>query len=318
MNWKQLPQTEDLSVFLSVVKNGSFVSAAHDLGMSPAYVSKRIQVLESSLNTKLFHRTTRSIALTDDGQCTADWSAKVLANIDELFSNLSDAKANPAGRLMICSTFGFGRVHVGPALTKLVEQYPELDVRLELYDRAVDIVHEGFDLEIRVGDDLPEHHVAKMLVANHRILCASPCYIAENGVPETLEQLRTHQCLAIRERGINYGTWCLEDLNGEKHTVKVDGTLSSNNGEVLVNWALDGKGILLRSYWDVREKIKAGDLVHILSDYSQSANVWAIYPTKSSQSAKMRLSLDFLRQHFETEIRDQRSDKVSSESKHIL
>lgn len=304
MNWKQLPQTEDLSVFLAVVKNGSFVAAAHDLGMSPAYVSKRIQVLESSLKTKLFHRTTRSIALTDDGQCAADWSAKILSDVDELFSNLSEAKANPAGRLTVCSTFGFGRVHAGPAIAKLVEQYPELDVRLELYDRAVDIVHEGFDLEIRVGDDLPEHHVAKKLLSNHRILCASPCYASKYGAPETLDALSTHQCLVIRERGISYGTWHLEDQNGNKHAVKVDGNLSSNNGEVLVNWALEGKGILLRSHWDVREKIEAGDLVHILPNYSQSANVWAIYPTKPSQSAKLRLSLDFLRQYFEAEFRD--------------
>lgn len=298
MNREQLPLPEDMRVFLTVVRKQSFSAAADELGQSPAYVSKRMQILEKTLRTKLLHRTTRRVTLTEDGESAQRWALQILGDMDDLIDELSQAKKTPRGMLHICCTFGFGRIHVAGALSLLSEKYPELEVRLELFDRDVDIIREGFDLELRVGDDLPEQHICKQLVASKRVLCASPEYLRRNGTPQRLEDLDQHQCLVLKQRASPFGIWHLT-REGDSHTVKVDGQLSSNNGEIVVQWALDGQGIMLRSTWDVNPLLKAGKLIQVLPEYSQSANIWAVYPTRPSQSAKLRVCMQFLEDHFD-------------------
>ncbi|SDS26540.1 LysR substrate binding domain-containing protein [Pseudomonas cedrina] len=147
-----VPLPEDLRVFLTVIRKAGFAAAADELGLSPAYVSKRIQILETTLATRLLHRTSRRIALTEDGERVQRWAVRILEDFQQLSDELSDAHASPRGRLHLCSSFGFGRNHVAPAVSLLAQQYPGLEIRLDLFDRVVDIVSEGFDLEIRVGD----------------------------------------------------------------------------------------------------------------------------------------------------------------------
>ncbi|TLX58587.1 LysR family transcriptional regulator [Stutzerimonas nosocomialis] len=293
----QLPLPEDLRVFLTVIRKQSFAGAADELGLSPAYVSKRIQVLEGVLQTRLLHRTTRRIALTDDGERTQRWAVRILGDLDDLFDELSQARLTPRGQLHISSSFGFGRNHVAPAISALAERYPELEIRLEVFDRVVDIVAEGFDLEIRVGDDLPGQHISKRLVTNRRVLCASADYLARRGTPTSLEDLQQHDCLVLKERNNAFGVWQLA-RNGKAQSVRVSGPLSSNNGEIVLQWALNDRGILLRSMWDVKPLLEQGKLVQVLPDYSESANVWAVYPTRLSSSAKLRVCVEFLAEHF--------------------
>lgn len=295
---KQIPLPDDLRVFLTVIRKQSFVAAAEELGQSPAYISKRIQILEATLNTRLLHRTTRSLALTEDGERAHQWALQILSDLDALVDDLSQAHQTPRGLLHVCSSFGFGRNQVAPALSKLAAKYPELDIRLDVYDRAVDIVGEGFDLEIRVGDDLPEQHICKQLASNHRVLCASPGYLARAGAPSSLKELEAHSCLVLKERNTSFGIWNLTHQNGKNHTVRIGGSLSSNNGEIVLQWALDDCGIVLRSMWDVKKHLEQGDLVRILPEYSQSASIWAVYPTRLSHSAKLRVCVEFLVQHF--------------------
>ncbi len=299
MNREQLPLPDDLMVFLTVVRKKSFAAAAEHLGQSPAYVSKRIQMLESALKTRLLHRTTRRVTLTEDGECAQRWAQQILGDIDDLKDELSQARLVPRGSLTICSSFGFGRNHVAPAISRLSQHYPDLEVRLDLYDRVVDIVQEGFDLEIRVGDDLPEQHICRKLVSNKRVLCAAPDYIQRCGEPMNLDELDQHDCLVLKERGNHFGVWELASSQGEC-SVKVRGALSSNNGEIVVQWALDGRGIMLRSLWDVKPLLDEGRLVQVLPDYYQSANVWAVYPIRPSHSAKLRVCVEFLEEHFAT------------------
>ncbi len=308
MKCAQSPLFEDLRVLLTVIRQQSFAAAAEELGQSPAYISKRIRILESTLNTRLLHRTTRKLSLTEDGEITQRWAVQILEDVDSLIDNLSDSHATPRGLFHICSSFGFGRNHLAPAISLLSEQYPELEVRLDLVDREVDIVREGFDLEVRLGDDLPEQHICKKLIHNRRILCATPEYIARAGEPKTLEDLNDHTCLVLKERNSPFGIWKLEtvvDTQQEKHltkikthTVKVDGQLSSNHGEVIVQWALNHRGIMLRSLWDIAPLIQQGKLVQVLPSYCQSASVWGVYPVKPSQSAKLRVCMDFLQAYF--------------------
>ncbi len=290
------PLPEDLRVFLTVVRKGGFAAAAEELGLSPAYVSKRIQILETTLGSRLLHRTSRRVALTDDGERVQRWAVRILDDVQQLQDELSEAHTAPRGRLHICSSFGFGRNHVAPAISLLAEEYPELEIRLDVFDRVVNIVHEGFDLEIHVGDDIPGQHIGRRLVTNSRVLCASPDYLKRRGVPHHLDDLVQHDCLVLKERDNAFGIWQLQGPEGEA-SVRVSGPLSSNSGEIVLQWALDGRGVLLRSMWDVRPLLEQGRLVQVLADYQQSADVWAVYPTRLANSGKLRVCVEFLEAH---------------------
>ena len=292
-----VPLPEDLRVLLTVIRKSGFAAAADELGLSPAYVSKRIQILETTLGTRLLHRTSRRIALTEDGERVQRWALRILDDFQQLHDELSDAHDSPRGRLHLCSSFGFGRHHVAPAVSLLAERYPELEIRLDLFDRVVDIVNEGFDLEIRVGDDIPGQHIGRQLVSNRRVVCAAPGYLQRQGMPQTLNALEQHHCLVIKERDNAFGIWNLE-RNGVQESVRVSGPLSSNNGEIVLQWALDGRGVVLRSLWDVKPLLDQGRLVQLLPEYSQSANVWAVYPTRLAYSGKLRACVEFLQEHF--------------------
>ncbi|MGB5829328.1 MAG: LysR substrate-binding domain-containing protein [Pseudomonas mandelii] len=292
-----VPLPEDLRVLLTVIRKSGFAAAADELGLSPAYVSKRIQILETTLGTRLLHRTSRRIALTEDGERVQRWALRILDDFQQLHDELSDAHDSPRGRLHLCSSFGFGRHHVAPAVSLLAERYPELEIRLDLFDRVVDIVNEGFDLEVRVGDDIPGQHIGRQLESNRRDVCAAPGYLQRQGMPQTLNELEQHHCLVIKERDNAFGIWNLE-RNGVQESVRVSGPLSSNNGEIVLQWALDGRGVVLRSLWDVKPLLDQGRLVQLLPEYSQSANVWAVYPTRLAYSGKLRACVEFLQEHF--------------------
>ncbi|GAA0765420.1 LysR family transcriptional regulator [Ideonella azotifigens] len=290
------PLAEDLRVFNAVVRKASFSGAAEELGVSPSYVTKRIQILEATLGTPLFHRTTRRVVVTEAGERICHWSQKILDDLDHLVEEIGVTRQAPRGTLRVCSSFGFGRRVVAPALSALVEQHPALKVRFEVFDRLVDVASEGFDLDVRVGDEIAPHLIAKRLAANHRVLCASPAYLARCGTPRTLDELATHDCLIIKERDHPFGVWRLRHGRKES-TIKVRGPLSSNNGEMVVQWAVDGRGIALRSLWDVGPLITEGKLVQVLPDHSQAADVWAVYPSRLDTSAKVRVCVEFLQAH---------------------
>jgi LysR family transcriptional activator of dmlA len=291
------PLPEDLRVFLTVIRKSGFAAAADELGLSPAYVSKRIQILENTLATRLLHRTSRRVSLTEDGERVQRWAVRILEDFQLLHDELSEAHSTPRGRLHLCSSFGFGRNHVAPAVSRLAELYPDLEIRLDLFDRVVDIVSEGFDLEIRVGDDIPGQHIGRRLVTNRRVLCAAPDYLERRGIPQSLSDLEEHDCLVLKERDNAFGIWQLEH-DGSHDSVRVSGRLSSNSGEIVLQWALDGRGVLLRSLWDVKPLLEQGRLVQVLPDYTQSANVWAVYPTRLANSGKLRACVEFLQEHF--------------------
>lgn len=161
----------------------------------------------------------------------------------------------------------------------------------------VDLVNEGVDLDIRIGDDIAPNLIARKLATNYRILCASPEFIAQHGAPKHLTDLSALPCLVIKERDHPFGVWQLRNKEGH-HAIKVTGPLSSNHGEIVHQWCLDGQGIALRSWWDVSENIASGHLVQVLPEYYQPANVWAVYVSRLATSAKVRITVEFLRQHF--------------------
>lgn len=292
-----IPANEDLRVFLAVARHSSFVAAADELRVSTAYVSKRLQVLESVLGVKLLHRTTRRVGVTEEGERVFHWAQRVLDDVDQLMQEVSITRAVPRGLLRVSSSFGFGRNIVGPMLSRMAAAYPELQVRLEVFDRLVDVATEGFDLDVRVGDQIAPHLIARRLADNHRLLCAAPSYLARRGAPRTVADLANHDCLVIKERDHPFGVWRLR-AGAEERTVKVTGPLSANNGEIAVQWAVDGHGVILRSLWDVGPLLRDGRLVALLPDWRQEANVWAVYPSRLDTSAKVRVCVEFLQREF--------------------
>lgn len=302
MSLVHYPQSKDLQVLVSVVKNQSFNGAAETLGQTPAFVSKRIQQLESALGSKLLERSSRGITLTESGKVVYEHAVTILEHLQTLVDDVTHLRELPVGMVNIGCSFGFGRNIIAPAITELMTEYPALQINFELFDRQIDLNKDDIDLDIRINDDIPENYIARLLMQNRRILCAAPQYLQQYGEPASLAELAHHDCLITKERDVTPGIWELEGIAGKK-SVKVSGHLSSNSGEIILRWALEGKGIMLRSEWDTKPLLRTGQLVQILPEYTQSANVWAVYQAPLYTSVKLRVCVEFLtrycRLHYE-------------------
>jgi LysR family transcriptional activator of dmlA len=285
---------QDLRVFIQAARQASFAAAANELGTSPAYVSKRIALLEGTLKVKLFHRSTRRVSLTERGELMLSWAQRVLDTYDQLDGALDSTQDDVRGGLRIAASSGLGRNHVAPALSELVKLHPGLEIDLEILDRSVDLVDEKIDIDIRIGDVREPHLVPHHLAPGRRILCASPEYLRSHGEPAAVAELSRHSCLLIRERDETFGRWSLRGPDGTRN-IRVSAALASNHGDVIRRWALEGHGIMLRSYWDVAESLERGDLVHLLRKFWQPADVWAVTKIRSENSAKTRLCIRHLR-----------------------
>ncbi|MDD2987483.1 MAG: LysR family transcriptional regulator [Zoogloea sp.] len=292
------PLLDDLRLFCVVARHCSFTETARELGVSRAVVSKRIALLEAAVHERLFHRTTRSVSLTAQGEIVSQWAQRILEDVDLMGEAISREKAAPSGLLRICSSTGFGRSRLAPALSALAIRYPQLEIQVELFDRLVDLVEEGFQLDIRIGRVHESNVIVRRIARNRRVLCASPAYLARFGTPGALDDLKAHRCIPIRERDQDFGRWELAGPEGLT-SIKVSGPLSANNGEIVRQWALDGHGIILRSTWDVSREIESGLLVPVLPAYYQQADVWAVYPSRLSVSAKVKVCVEFLEEWFE-------------------
>ena len=287
------PLLDDLQLFCTVVRKGGFAATARELGVSNAYVSKRIALLEASLQTRLLHRTTRRVSLTEQGDIVHQWAQRILEDVAQMGEAVSSTRSEPGGLLRLCTSSGFGRNRVGPALSALAQRYPALEIELELLDRPVDLIDEGFHLDIRIGAVSEPNVISRRIARNRRVLCAAPAYLARHGTPHTLAELAGHRCIVIRERDFQFGQWTLHGPHGAE-SVRIGGPLSANNGEIVHQWAIAGHGIILRSLWDVGPSIARGDLVRLLPDYAQEVDVWAVSPSRLSTSAKVRVCVDFL------------------------
>ncbi|MEG2977548.1 MAG: LysR substrate-binding domain-containing protein, partial [Comamonas sp.] len=234
---------------------------------------------------------------TEQGERVYHWAQRILDEVEHLLQEVDVTRRQPRGLLRVSTSFGFGRNVVAPALSQLIAQYPALQLRLEVFDRIVDVAAEGFDLDVRVGDEIAPHLIARHLADNHRVLCAAPAYLQRRGSPRTIDELAGHDCLVIKERDHPFGVWKLR-AGAQERSVKVTGPLSTNHGEMAVQWARDGHGIVLRSLWDVAADLQAGRLVQLLPEWRQEANIWAVYPTRLERSAKVRVCVEFLQEYF--------------------
>lgn len=289
----------DLAFFTLLIKQGSLAATAQQLGVTPPAVSKRLAAIERRLGVRLLQRTTRRISLTPEGETYLVDGARVLEDLEALERTVAGSQAHPKGLVRISATLGFGRQHIAPALSTFARHYPDVEVQLHLTDRPVNLVEQGFDLQIRFGE-LPDARLtARRLAHNRRVLCAAPAYLGRAGEPASPRDLARHACLFIRESDETFGSWHLRS-GGRTETVKVRGPLASNDGECVLGWALDGHGILMRSLWESAPMIRSGQLRPILQDWKlPDAQIYLVFPSRSHLSAKTRALVDFLLSAFE-------------------
>ncbi|XNM84199.1 L-tartrate utilization transcriptional activator TtdR [Escherichia coli] len=278
------PLAKDLQVLVEIVHSGSFSAAAATLGQTPAFVTKRIQILENTLATTLLNRSARGVALTESGQRCYEHALESLPNISDW--SMTSRKSKRARRESYwLVVFGFGRSHIAPAITELMRNYPELQVHFELFDWQIDLVQDNIDLDIRINEnEIPDYYIAHLLTKNKRILCAAPEYLQKYPQPQSLQELSRHDCLVTKERDMTHGIWELG--NGqEKKSVKVSGHLSSNSGEIVLQWALEGKGIMLRSEWDVLPFLESGKLGASIAGVMHKAPISGLFTGSRSIAA---------------------------------
>lgn len=293
----------DLAFFSLLVKHGNLSAAARELGLTPPAVSTRLANLERRLGVRLLNRTTRRVTVTHEGELYLAEGTRILADLEALERNIASGRAQPRGLLRLNATFGFGRAHIVPAVSDFSRQFPEVEVQMRLTDRPVNLLDEGFDVAVRFGEIPDARLTARKIASNRRLLCASPRYLQTYGEPRTPGELQRHRCIVVRENDVAYGTWHLR--SGQRvETVKVRGTLSSNDGESALEWALDGHGIVMRSEWETAAYLRSGRLRAILPDWrTPPADIHALYPERLNLPAKTVAFVDFLVQRFAARVR---------------
>jgi LysR family transcriptional activator of dmlA len=289
-------QLDDLQVFCVAARKASFAAAATELGMSPAFVSKRIAILERALGVALFHRAARRVTVTEDGERVFASAQQIFEGVDHMGETVAGGRLDPRGSLRVTTSFRLGRMHIGPALSLLAQRYPALDITLDAVDRRVDLINENVDLDVRIAAEVDEPHlVAHRIADSTRVLCAAPSYLERRGAPACIAELSQHDCLVLRDRNQAFGVWRLSGPQGPEK-VKVTGRLSSNNAEIVRGWGNDGHGILLQARWDVSEDLRAGRLLPVLPTCTQPADIWAASTVRLSHSAKVRVCVRFLQE----------------------
>ena len=284
----------DLAFFAALVRAGSLSAAARDLDVTPSAVSKWLAQLEARIGVRLVARTTRHLSLTQEGEIYLSEGRRILADMDDLERAISSSKAAPMGLLKVQATPGFGRKFIAPAIAAFATLHPRLDIELTLTDRSPRLEEDAVDVAVRFGPPADGRIMARRLAPHRRRVFAAPRYLESRPAPTVPSELAQHNCLIVRQGDLAYGQWHFS--RGRKsETVKVRGTLSSNEGAAVLTWALQGHGVILRSEWDAAPFVRSGELVVLLEDYAlPPADLYAVYPQKQNLPAKTRAFVEHL------------------------
>ncbi len=295
-------QPADLGFFSVLASAGSLSAAAREMGITTAAVSRHLAQMEKRLGVALLNRTTRRMSLTPDGEVYLAHARRILGEIQDLGELLGLSKSSPQGLLRVNATLGFGRSHIAPLISQFVRCYPQVDVQLQLSVSPPPLADDAFDVCIRFGAPPDSRAIGRQLAPNHRLLCAAPAYLQQQGTPKIPGDLARHNCIGIRQGEEAYGVWRLTHGKGRHastESIKIRGNLTTNDGEIAVNWALDGHGILMRAEWDVARYLQSGRLVQVLpGHFTPDADIYAVYPQRHQTAARVRVFVDFLVQAF--------------------
>lgn len=287
-----------MAVFARVVEAGSFSRAADALGMSKSAVSKQVARLEDRLGARLLNRTTRQLSLTEAGTAFYSGCRQLVADAESAEAAVSHLAQAPRGTLHVNAPMTFGQQHVAPALPEFMARYPDLGVDLQLNDRTVDLVDEGFDVAIRIGELADSSLIAKRLAPFRRLLVAAPDYLDRHGRPEHPHDLKAHACLIYSYLAVGR-SWPFRGAEGTIR-VPVGGRLEANNGDVLLVAARNGMGIAQLPTFICGDDVRAGRLETVLDAWPDASNtgVYAVYPASRTVLPKVRVFIDFLRERF--------------------
>lgn len=287
---------DNVRVFVRVVELGTLSAAGRDQRVTPAVASNRIKELERHLGVRLFNRTTRKLSPTEHGRVFYDGAVKIIEAVNEAEGAIADLSHNPKGSLRITAPLGIGRRLIASGIPEFHDKYPDIEVRLRLSDHNVDILSEGVDVAFKLGILEDSNLRMRGILDCARVLCAAPAYLERRGIPETPDALigDRHDCLLLRYPGSKEYYWTLQMPEGTRK-FEIAGPYDSDDGDVLTQWALEGRGIINKPLFEVKNHLKEGLLVEILKETPPTpVQLAAIYPHKRFQDPKVRLMIDFM------------------------
>lgn len=286
---------EGVSEFVAVAETGSFTAAAKQLDISTAQVSRQVSSLEARLATKLLHRTTRKVTVTEAGNIYYQHCRQVLDGLEEAELAISDMQSKPTGKLKVTAPVTYGEATIAPLINNFLMKYPDLDVEIHLSNLKMDLIEGGFDLAIRQGNLGDSTMMAKRLSTRTFYVCATPGYLEQHGTPKKPSDLEKHNCLQ------SMNDYWFFQANGKPHNLRLSGNLRSNSGHALLDAALKGIGIVQLPGDYVCPYVENGQLTVLLEEYrSPDQGVWALYPHNKHLSPKVRMLLDYLSEELAT------------------
>ncbi|TDP73190.1 LysR family transcriptional regulator [Roseateles toxinivorans] len=290
-----MDRLKQMESFTLVATKGSLTAAAQAEGVAPAVIGRRIDGLEERLGVKLLVRTTRKISLTHEGSAFLEDCQRLLGDLANAEASVSAGGLKASGYVRITAPAGFGRRHVAPLIPKFLAQHPDVHLSLNLSDRVIDIVNEGFDCAVRVGD-LPDSSLVSLRLADNRRLCvAAPSYLKRAGVPAHPSELSRHECLTLSSDASQTRGWAFT-VEGQLTHLRPSGRLDCSDGQVLHDWCVAGLGLAWRSTWEVEADIAAGRLQPVLDDFAAPPNgIYAVFPQRKHLALRVRLWIDFLK-----------------------
>ena len=288
----------EIRSFVLVAEKGSFAAAALSEGVTPVVMGRRLDGLEARLGVRLMHRSTRGLTLTALGEQFLEQCRQLLRDFETVESGISASRSTVRGHLVISAPAAFGRRHIAPHAPAFRAIYPELKLSFNFTDSVVDLVREGYDMAIRIGEVTDPNYVAVPLYPNRRVVCGTPGYFERYGVPRLPEDLADHNCLAFNLQGGQQRGWNFM-RDGRLTAVRVDGDLACNDGELLYTWVKQGLGIGWRSTWEIQAELKRGELVTVLDEFAApSYPIQAVYPQQRYLPAKVRHCIDYLKETY--------------------
>jgi len=286
----------NMKAFVAVANTSSFVRAGQKLQLATSVVSKRVKDLEEHLGSLLLQRTTRQVSLTDVGYGYLEQAQRVLAELDELEESIRCQSQRAVGQIKIAAPLSFTVGKLGPIFSAFLKAYPEVKIKTFLSDKKIDLVAEGYDLAIRIGNLSDSSLISKRIASTRRLVCASPKYLAEHGAPAKPADLYQHECLIYS--GVRDGKSWPFKVEGKTIYQPVEGRFDSDNGDLLCEAAIAGCGITMLPSFIIEKAINRGDLTTVLQDYEEpNFDVYVLYPNRRHMSNRIRLLIDFLEEH---------------------
>lgn len=289
---------QEMASFVAVVEAGSFVGAAETLGLSKAAVSRHVGELEQRLGTRLLHRTTRRLSLTDDGQLFYARAKEMLAAVDEAESEISSRSGEPSGRLRINAPLSFGVLQLAPLWPRFAQLYPKVSLDIDLSDRVVDLVEEGYDLAVRITNLPSSQLVSRQLATTRMICCASPTYLAQHGTPAHPDDLAQQEVISYSYFAAR-DEWTFTAPDDSTVVVRTHARIHANNGDTCRAAALEHQGIILQPDFIIADDLRRGALVELLPSWrAMTLGIHAVYPSRKHLPIKTRRLVDFLVEAF--------------------